>query len=821
MSAWVLGVDIGSGWAAGAALGVASGARPDVLVVGGDRRVPCTVVLTEDGRLLSGAFAHRAARRLPDRAERDPRRYAGRSPMLLGGTPVAAGDALAALLALFVAEGRRRHDGRDPVRVALTHPAGWAEDRLAALRAAAARVVPGAEVLLVPEPVAVTAHDTHRDTARDTPRDPVGDAGREGAGPARGPGAVAVLDVGATSFDVAVVVPGAERPEAAASDPDLGGELFDQLVLHALGEQLALSAPGWWREVGTLPDRTWLAAAADLAEEARLAREALTDAEVTARYVPGADVDVRLTRAELDAVLDDEVGRGVRLVARTLDAGPGPGAGAVLVTGGAGVTPLVLARLRERFGPRVRLVDDPQAAAALGAARLAAAPADRAPAAAPAPVPSPGPRLPAQSPPGPPPSPAPVAVPSAALPAVPPAPAPAPRPGRPAAPTAVLPAGGPDPAVLDAAVLNTAVLDARVVDGRLYTWSAPGEGAHRVARVDPATGRAEREVVLDRLVGWAPTAAGVLVCERRGGGELVCHVLDPDLRTTARVPLPTRYRPHLVAAGGAAWAVLRSPDTRTTPGPGPGPAEVGTLAVQTFPFGGRPGPVHALGAALYRYTDPARLLLDAGAPGSGPPTAGGAGCTVVVGRPGSARQVVWSIGAAGPPVRLADRRAGPWLHRVGGGPGRWWTTGAAGLEERADLGPGPAARPVLPRPPGGGVDRPAGGFAVTVGTADGRDAALHAVDGGAARVLGRWPALAGSPLAVRAAAGVAARADGDALLLGVVRADGRGAVVRATAAGVHELGSVPGRLEPVGRVGDVLLARAGDPERPGELLVLP
>jgi hypothetical protein len=360
-------------------------------------------------------------------------------------------------------------------------------------------------------------------------------------------------------------------------------------------------------------------------------------------------------------------------------------------------------------------------------------------------------------------------------------------------------------------------VDAHVVGGRLYTWSAPAEGPHRLARIDPATGRAERELVLDRLVGWAPAAAGLLVCERRSGGELVCHVLDPDLRVTARVPLPTRYRPQLVAAGAAAWAVLRSPGTRMTPGPGTG--EVGALAVQTFPFGGRPGPVQALGAALHRYTDPGRLLLDAVAAGSGPPTAGGTGCTVVVGRPDSARQVVWTVGPVGPPVRLADRRAGPWVHRVGGRPGRWWTTGAAGLEEGAD--PAAAGRLVLPRPPGGAVARPTDGFAVTVGTADGRDAALHVLDGGVAHLLGRWPALTGSPLAVRAGGGVAARADGDALLLGVVRADGRGAVVRATAAGVRELGSAPGRLEPVGRVGDLLLARAGDAERPGELLVLP
>jgi hypothetical protein len=312
--------------------------------------------------------------------------------------------------------------------------------------------------------------------------------------------------------------------------------------------------------------------------------------------------------------------------------------------------------------------------------------------------------------------------------------------------------------------------------------------------------------------------AGLLVCERRTAGELVCHVLDPDLRVAARVPLPTRFRPHLVAAGPAAWAVLRSPDTRMTPGPGTG--EVGTLAVQTFPFGGPPGPVQALGPALYRYLDAARLLLDPGAPGSGTPTAGGTGCTIVVGRPDTGRQVVWTVGPGGPPVRLSDRRAGPWLLQVGGGPGRWWTTGAAGLEQRADLAPVPG-RPVLPRPPAGGVARLGDGFAVTTGAADGRDAALHAVGGGTSRVLGRWPALPGSPLAARTGHAVAARPDGDALLLGVVRADGRGAVVRVAAAGVRELGSAPGRVEPVGRVGDLLLARVGDAEQPGELLVLP
>ncbi len=831
---WVLGLDIGTGWAAGAA---GSDGGVERLEVAGEHRVPCTVVLTEDGRLLAGSYAHRAAGRLPDRAESNPRRYVGRAPMLLGGQPVAAADALAALVALFVAEGRRRHDDREPDRVALTHPAGWPADRLAALRAVAERVLPGVEVLLVPEPVAVAV------------------AAGERSGP------VAVFDLGTTSLDTTVVVPEpggfavAGRP---GGDPDLGGEVFDQHVFGHFGAQLAHVAPEWWRRVGTDPDRSWLAAAADLQEEARRARESLSDSETADRYVAGADADVRISRAELDGLIGDDVRRAVRMLGDTVDAAGGA-VRAVLLSGGATRTPLVQHLLRERWGDLVRPDADPKSLAAMGAARLALGTAARA-----APVPGRAPdaaghRVVAGSP-GPPATAAggpdlgrPGAVagdqPSAAArigdraagggavgggavgsvadlpPSWPPPGAEEHRAGGRGGPAPRHPA----PRSGGMVVLDDGVLDARVVSGRVYSWSAVDGGGHRIARIDPRTGRADREVRLGRLVGWAVSAAGLLVCERRGA-DLVCHTLGPDLTFGASVPLPTPYRPHLAVEGAVGWAVLRSPDTRLADGPGT--AEVGSLAVQVFPLGGVPGPLLPLGPSVYRYTDPDRRLLDPAAAGSGVagPFGDGRSCALVIGRPDAARQLLCLIGPGGEVTRVAERPSGPWVGQVRGGAGRWLLATAAGLETYADLRRGTDRRLLLPRPASGAVQWVlAGGqaFGLVVERLDGQGCALHLLAGGRARDLGRWAALVGSPVAARSGDATRARSEGDVLLLGVGDGGGRSAIVRAGPAGVRELASAPGRLEPMGTVDGAVLARhlpdatpAADGETPGTLVHL-
>ncbi|WP_300015573.1 Hsp70 family protein [Pseudonocardia sp.] len=780
MTRWGLGVDLGTSFSAGAA---AVDGGVDLLEVGGDRRVPSTVLLTEDGRLLAGAYAERMVGRLPDRAERNPRRYVGRAPMLLGGQPVSAVDALAAVLALFVQEGRRRHDG-DPARIVLTHPAAWTPPQRDELREVAARVLPRADVELVAEPVAAAVH-----YAREHRVD----------------GPVAVYDLGAGSVDTAVLA--AERGGfrvlgTPGGDPDLGGEVFDQLVYRHVGEQLAHSAPHWWAELATNPERAWLAAAADLLTEARLAKEALSEAETTSRYVIGADTDVHVSRAELDALIGDDVRRSARILAGTLaDTEPA----AVFLTGGSSRTPLVERVLRDAHGDLVRTRRDPKSAVALGAAWRS---------------------LGATTPPVAPRTASPVAQPVAQPVA----------PGRPGRPDPALPRtppahSAPTPAPAQAArglaTLAEAVLDARVAAGRLYTWSAPDGpgGAHRIARVDPRTGRADHKIRLGRLVGWAVSAAGVVVAERRDG-ELRCHTLGRDLSVGATSVLPTPYRPFLLADGPVAWAVLRSPDTHLVDGQAPG--ETGSLAVQVFPLGARPGtpagPVVALGPAVYRYADPARRFLDPDGPSSSAPALFGDGrsCAVITAHPH--RQALSLVGPSGEVVQVAEQQPQPgrtpWAQQVLGAAGRWLLATSVGLESYADLRHGTDRRLFLPRPPGGAVRWVAAGphaFGLAVDRlAPGRGFTLHVLVDGRRRELGRWPALLGSPAAARPDDAPRVRPDGPELLVGVADGTGGSHLVRADPDAARVLASAPGWVEPVGRIGDTVLGRHVPDAPPGD-----
>lgn len=791
--AWALGVDLGTSYAAGA---VAVDGAVELLEVGGEPRVPTTVLLTEDARLVAGSYAQRAVGRLPDRAERNPRRYVGRAPMLLGGRPVSAVDALAALLALFVQEGRRRFDDADPARLVLTHPPAWTPDRLVELREVAARVLPRVDVELVAEPVAAAV--AHGVT-----------------------GTVAVYDLGGVTFDATVLVPepgGFRVAGRPGGDPDLGGEVFDQLVFRHFGAQLAHAAPQWWEQLTTDPAR--LAAESDLLTEARLAKEALSTFETASQYVAGADADVHISRAELDELIADDVRRSARVLAETV---AGTSVDAVLVVGGASRTPLVQQVLRGAYGERVRVPADPKGAVALGAARLAGritAPGPAAtagPAAGHAAVTERGPVPGAPAGGGRAAAPVPAAARARAeqapvgLKGRNPAPVAAIGPTRrPAAATDVPGAAPP----VDLVPLADAVLDARVVAGRLYVWSAPDgpAGRHRISVVDPVSGRAERKIRFGRLVAWAVAQGGIVVAERRDGA-LHCHTLGADLSVGTSTQLPTPYRPYLVAAGGVAWAVLRSPDTRMT-----GPLEEsGSLAVQVLPLrAANPGPVVPLGPAVYDYVDGTRRLLDPTGSGSAVPALLGDGRSValVLGRGG--RQTLLLVGPAGEVTPVAEEAA---VRQVLAAGGRRLLATATGLEHRSDPR-GTDRRPVLPRPPAGDARWALAGrqpFAVSVDRlSPGRGLAVHALVEGGLRELGRYPSLLGSPAGARPDEAPRVRADGESLLLGTGDGAGGSRLVAADGAGTRVLAAARGWLEPVGRAAGALVARHVPGAAPGD-----
>lgn len=348
----VLAIDLGTTYTVAAVR--RAGRAPEVMEIGGDRRMPGTVVMGADGHLLVGRAAEDLADARPGDALRAPKRRLGDpAPVVLGGRTVPVVDLVAAVL-------RRVHDeatvhlGAPPTSVRLTHPASWSRGRLDDLVAAADRAG-FVRPLLVPEPLAA-AIEYGSEVAMD-----------DGA-------CVAVYDLGGGTFDAAVLRSNGGALGAVgqpAGDSALGGELFDELLLHHVGERLDTEA---WDQLCRSDELAWRRAASALRREVRRAKEALAEAPEADLLLPLPDglVHVRMARTELEAVVEPYVARSVEVFRACVErSGVGLEAlAAVYLVGGASRMPLVARMLIDAVGPvPVRRLGDPKAVVALGAAR--------------------------------------------------------------------------------------------------------------------------------------------------------------------------------------------------------------------------------------------------------------------------------------------------------------------------------------------------------------------------------------------------------------------------------------------------------------------
>ncbi len=399
MSDWFIGIDFGTTRSAGA-MAEASGADSgraqsgsagsggsgvSSLEVEGNRWLSSTVALSPEGHLLVGTAAEQLAGTHPDRLERTPKEALGHSaPLLLGGTPVDARDAVAAVLAPLVAEGTLRANGRPPAAAVLTHPVGWADARRAALIDAARRAGL-TEVSLVEEPVAAAAHYL----------------GAGDAVPDVAPGGhVAVYDLGGGTFDAAVLQRtdvGFDVVGVRGGDESIGGERFDHLLFTWFGAHLAESASDVWEMLRTSDERAWRHAAFELRAQARRAKEALSSYTSTQVFVPSADVEILVNRSQFEAMIVDDVEHTVEVFADTIAAaGLRPAdLATVYLVGGSSRIPLVVQLVAELVGAaKVTTRDEPKSVVSLGAARLAAVRQTR-----PSPRPTPERAAPALAPP--------------------------------------------------------------------------------------------------------------------------------------------------------------------------------------------------------------------------------------------------------------------------------------------------------------------------------------------------------------------------------------------------------------------------------------
>lgn len=348
----VLSVDLGTSNTA--AVLSAHGRPPRVVEVDGSATMPSSVFADEDGNLIVGRDADRRARLDPSRFEPNPKRRVDEGSLLLGDNVVAVTDALAAVLRRVHEETKRQLGGANADEVRLTHPAQWGPVRRNVLLAAARLAGMGPNLALVPEPVAAAAHFASLSTQSLA-------AGQ----------ALAVYDLGAGTFDVAVV--GATQHGfavlAEGGLPDLGGLDVDQALLEHVGRHVSFRDPHRWQHMlrpeSTADRRTQRA----LREDVKEAKEALSRYPQTEVPMPEPFDDVLVTRGELEALVRPSLLRSVEVLAGTIrSAGTTPDALAgIYLVGGASRIPLVATLIGEQLRVVPTSLDQPETAVALGA----------------------------------------------------------------------------------------------------------------------------------------------------------------------------------------------------------------------------------------------------------------------------------------------------------------------------------------------------------------------------------------------------------------------------------------------------------------------
>jgi molecular chaperone DnaK len=353
-TAWTLAVDFGTSFTV-AAIRVGTRA-PEAIEIGGDRRVPSVVLVAEEGvgapRIDVGRVAEDLSSTRPGSVLRAPKRRLGEpAPVVLGGRPYQVVDLVGALLR-HVYDEAVRHQGSPPARLCLTHPATWSRPRLARLLESAAKVgLP--EVTLIAEPVAAALAYASDSSVPDGAH-------------------VAVYDLGGGTFDTTVL-----RADGGSftvigrpgGDANLGGELFDELLVNLVGERLD---PAVWDELQVSDELPWRQAAAALRNEVRRAKESLSSSAEAGLLLPlpGGMVHEKLSRADLEGVVGPYIDESVRLLVQSVrDAGVDPAdLASVYLVGGASRMPIVEQKLTAALpGTVISRRGDPKTVVAVGA----------------------------------------------------------------------------------------------------------------------------------------------------------------------------------------------------------------------------------------------------------------------------------------------------------------------------------------------------------------------------------------------------------------------------------------------------------------------
>ena len=351
---YFLGVDLGTTYTAAA---IYRDGRTSTVDLGvRTSAIPSVVFLRDDETILTGEAASRRGVGDPGRVAREFKRRVGdTTPILLGGSPYSA-DGLMSQLLRWVVDAVTEREGERPAGVA-----GRLPGQLGPVQAGAPAPVD------LPRRPGPRRHDHRARGGGDLLRLP--GAGRAGLG--RSPSTTSAAGR-STPPCVRKTADGVELLGTPEGIERLGGVDFDEAVFahvaSALGGALNQLDPD---------DPAAMAAVLRLRTECVEAKEALsadTEASIPV-LLPNVSTEVRLTRAELEAMIRPPLADSLTALRRALRSAGVEAAGltAVLLAGGSSRIPLVAQLVSAELGRPVAVDAHPKHGVALGAAQAAAA----------------------------------------------------------------------------------------------------------------------------------------------------------------------------------------------------------------------------------------------------------------------------------------------------------------------------------------------------------------------------------------------------------------------------------------------------------------
>ncbi len=348
----IIGIDLGTTFSAAAVL---EGGRPEIITnAEGERITPSVVAFAEDGERLVGTIARRQAITNPKRTVHSIKRKMGTDHRVKiepdGQVKEYTPEEISAFILQKLKKDAEDKLGGKITKAVITVPAYFNDSQRQATKDAGK--IAGFQVeRIINEPTAASlAYGLDKE----------------------GDQTILVYDLGGGTFDVSILSIGEGVFEVVATDGDtqLGGDDFDQRIMEWLiGE--------FKRETGIdlSQDPNAMQRLKDAAEGAKKELSAKRETEINLPYITAdasgpKHLQQKLTRAKLEALIDDLLQRTVQIMENTLGAAKlGPkDIDQIVLVGGSTRIPKVHELVEEFIPGKINREINPDEVVALGAA---------------------------------------------------------------------------------------------------------------------------------------------------------------------------------------------------------------------------------------------------------------------------------------------------------------------------------------------------------------------------------------------------------------------------------------------------------------------